>query len=108
MLVHFGPCSGHGDPEFGGSPSDEAELRHRVALFAELADALVDASAAEVVDVETLDDFVPAARARARERGDESFRNAIAAVTDDGHRGPVAIRGAVHPRAYVIHGCIRR
>ena len=69
-----------------------------VALLDELGVALVDARAAEVVDVEALDDLVLAVLGGAREARDEALGRAVAAVADDAHRHPVALGRAEHPR----------
>src|SRR5690606_8387286 len=84
--------------------SDQAEVLDRVALVGQLLGGGVDAGPAELVDVEALDDLVATVGARDREAGDDPLGNAVAAVTGDAHRHPVALGGAEGPGADVVDG----
>src|SRR5208283_842816 len=65
-------------------------------LFEELCDGGVDLFLAEAVQRHALDDFAPSACGADRERTDEAWLDAIAAVRTDSNAVPIALRGRSH------------
>src|SRR6185295_8010232 len=78
------------------------EVFHAVPLLVQLLQRGVDALAAELRDLDALDDLVAAAAGADRIAEDHAFGNAIAAVGRDAHGHPVAVAAAVDPVAHVV------
>src|SRR5262245_56177135 len=78
------------------------QVLHPVALLVQFLERGVHALAAEVADLDALDDLVLAALAGDGVAVPHAFRDAVAAVGRDAHRHPVAVARAERPVADVV------
>ena len=88
-----------------GSWLDESEASDGVALGDQFGGGCIDTAPAEVVDLETLHDADFAIGAGDRERGDDAFGHAVAAVGRNRHGDPVAFRCTELPVVDVVDRC---